>query len=429
MMYLLLPIMNILERWQRTFNHEEPDYVSSFVQAVMTRKIKEIDEKYGDELAEKYLSITPLGDFTIKKWCGFETSWGAGAPYRIIHPNQRPAKYLVEKNGKWVYTDSVPSNIHRYRVENWNGSISEVMGDNRDINFYVEGNLYVGPGGAIDQPDYDAKGTIALWNERYKNRKAELIEEAAYDRVKKSYAQTVEENNFLPIFGLSGFVEGIRECFGIRAFSRFLRTNPEVIVNAVNLQETVVLTSAMATAKAEIPFCVCADDVAYKHGVFCSPRDYKRLFSPLYGKVADIIHKAGGKCFFHSDGYTEPYFDTWINDAHFDGQESLEPQAWELPEGESTEDGANLKKPGRVIRYLKEKWGDKFVLLGNMDMSTVMPLATPSEVAQVTKDIIQSGQPGGGFVFACCTDITDATPIENVIAMREAYQKYRQYSK
>ena len=36
--------MNILERWQATFNHEEPDYVSSFIQAVMSLKIKEIDE-------------------------------------------------------------------------------------------------------------------------------------------------------------------------------------------------------------------------------------------------------------------------------------------------------------------------------------------------------------------------------------------------
>ena len=141
--------------------------------------------------------------------------------------------------------------------------------------------------------------------------------------------------------------------------------------------------------------------------------------------MADIMHAVGSKCFFHSDGWTEPYWDTWINDAKFDGQESLEPQAWLLPEGESNEKGANLKKPGKVIRHLKEKWGDRFVLMGNMDMSTVMPLATPQEVKMVVKDIIESGAPGGGFIYACCTDITDSATLENCAAQSEAIKKYR----
>jgi hypothetical protein len=418
-------MMDILERWQKTFNHEEPDYVSSFVQAVMASRQKIIDEQYSDNFTEEDLCMTPLGDYTIKKWCGFEASWGTGAPYKVIHPDRLPNKYQVEKNGKWEFVDTLPTNVTRYRIVGNEGHISEIMGDNRDINFYVEGNLYAGPGGAIDQEDYDAKETMDLWTQRLGTRKVELLEDATYDRIHKDYIKTIQDHKFLPLFGVSGFVENIRESFGIKAYSRFLRKNPEVIQHAVDLHEPAILASAKATAKAEIPFSVTADDIAYKHNVFCSPKHYKQFFSPLYRKVADIIHKAGGKIFFHSDGYTEPYFDTWINDCHYDGQESLEPQAWILPDGEGTGKGANLEKPGRVIRYLKEKYGDRFVLLGNMDMSTVMPLATPEEVGRVTKDIIQSGAPGGGFVFACCTDITDSTPIENVIAMREAYRKYR----
>jgi hypothetical protein len=418
--------MDILERWQRTFDHEEPDYVSSFVQVIMSKKKQEIDNTFGDSFTEADLCITPFGDYTLQRWCGFESSWGAGCPYKYTHPGQRQPRFLVQKQGKWVYVDRVPSGVTRYRVENWNGHISEITGDGRDINFYVEGNLFAGPGGVVDQPDYDPKATMDLWTERFGSRRAELLEESVYDRINKDYHRTLKEFRFVPIFGLSGFAEGVRESFGLAAFSRFARKNPEVIDHAARLQENVALVSAQASAKAGIPFNIIADDVAYKHGVFTSPDQYKRFFAPIYKKMAEIVHKAGGKIFFHSDGYTEPYWPVWIDYCKFDGQESLEPQAWVLPEGEGSGPRANLEKPGKVIRYLKEQYGDKFVLLGNMDMSTVLPLATPEEVAWVTKDIIESGAPGGGFVFACCTDITDATPLANVIAMREAYRKYRQ---
>lgn len=419
--------MDILERWQRTFDHEEPDHVSSFVQAIMSKKKAEIDETYADNFTDEDLCLTPLGDYTMQRWCGFESTWGAHAPYTVANPAWKPARYLVEKNGEWIHVSELPKHVTRYRIENFNGHVVENMGDGRDINFYVDGNLYVGPGGVIDQKEWDAKATIDLWNERFGQVRAGLVEDAAYDMVARNFARTVEEHQFMPVFSLPGFVENVRESFGLRAYARFLRKDPAVIENAVRLQEPTLLAAARAAAKVPAPFCIVADDVAYKHGVFCAPDQYKRFFSPLYRKVADIVHATGGKIFFHSDGYTEPYWPTWIDDCKFDGQESLEPQAWMLPDGEGKGPRANLEKPGRVIRHVKEAYGDRFVLLGNMDMSTVMPLATPDEVAWVTRDIIEAGAPGGGFVFACCTDITEATPLANVIAMREAYRKHRAY--
>ena len=142
--------MDILERWQRTFDHEEPDRVSSFVQAIMNRKKAEIDDTYGESFTEDELCITPLGDYSMQRWCGFESTWGAHAPIKLVNPAWQPARYLVEKQGGWVHVDRPPSDASRYRIEDFTGRISENMGDGRDINFYVEGNLYVGPGGVVE---------------------------------------------------------------------------------------------------------------------------------------------------------------------------------------------------------------------------------------------------------------------------------------
>lgn len=425
--------MTVLDRWNASFNHEEPEYVSSFVQVIMKQKQMEIDAQYGDQLTEDDFCFTPFKDFTLQKWCGFEASWGVSVPYKVFHPDVAPTRYLVHDGDDWVHVDAIPAGVDRYRIEAHDGRISEVMGDGRDINFWVDGNLYAGPGGMIDQPEWDAGATMDLWSERLGNRKGELLEEAVYDKVARDFERTIEEHDFLPIFGLHGFAESVRESFGLKAFARFLRKDTQVMAHAVKMHESIALASARAGAKAGIPFFVIADDIAFKHGVFCSPAHYRKFFAPLYKKMADIVHKAGSKIFFHSDGYTEPYWDTWINYCKFDGQESLEPAAWMFPPGfeddpvlpGTTSRNPDLQKPGKVIRYLKESYGDKFILIGNMDMSTVMPLASPAEVAWVTKDILASGAPGGGFVFACCTDITDATPLENIIAMRESYRKHR----
>ena len=183
--------------------------------------------------------------------------------------------------------------------------------------------MYAGPGGAIDQKEYDAKTTMDLWTERHEGLDAELLEDAAYEGILDRLDETVKTHNFMPVFGLGGFVEGVRESFGIQAWSRFLHTNPEVIAHAAKLKEKTCVTSAKAAAKARAPFCIIADDIAYKHGVFCSPRHYKKFFSPIYRKMADIVHKADGKIFFHSDGYTEPYWDTWINDCKFEDMHNI----------------------------------------------------------------------------------------------------------
>ncbi|MBN2151750.1 MAG: hypothetical protein JW839_09910, partial [Candidatus Lokiarchaeota archaeon] len=63
--------------------------MSSFVQVIMNKKKAEIDDAYGDTFTEAELCITPFGDYTLQRWCGFESSWGASCPYRVTHPDMR----------------------------------------------------------------------------------------------------------------------------------------------------------------------------------------------------------------------------------------------------------------------------------------------------------------------------------------------------
>ncbi|MHA2088847.1 MAG: uroporphyrinogen decarboxylase family protein, partial [Promethearchaeota archaeon] len=111
---------------------------------------------------------------------------------------------------------------------------------------------------------------------------------------------------------------------------------------------------------------------------------------------------------FHSDGYTEPYFEGLI-EAGFKAVESLEPMA------------------GMDLKYLKEAYGDKLCLIGNIDVSELLPFGTTDDVKESVKKCINDAAEGGGYILSPCTDITNACKIENILTMISATKEYGKY--
>lgn len=139
-----------------------------------------------------------------------------------------------------------------------------------------------------------------------------------------------------------------------------------------------------------------------------NPKDHRELIIPAYKKILHEINKVGKYAIFHSDGYTEPYFDGLI-EAGFKGVESLEPMA-----------GMNLK-------YLKETYGDKLCLIGNIDVSYLLPFGTTDEVSQSVKKCIKDAGEGGGYILSPCTDITNSCKLKNIFTMISAAKKFGKY--
>jgi len=139
-----------------------------------------------------------------------------------------------------------------------------------------------------------------------------------------------------------------------------------------------------------------------------NPKYHRELIIPAYKQAVQILKKAGKYVCFHSDGFTEPYFEGLI-EAGFSGVESLEPMA-----------GMNLK-------HLKEVYGDKLCLIGNIDASQLLPYGTKDEVVNAVKKCIRDAGEGGGYMLSACTDITNSCKLENVLTMISTTKKYGEY--
>jgi uroporphyrinogen decarboxylase len=166
---------------------------------------------------------------------------------------------------------------------------------------------------------------------------------------------------------------------------------------------------AQAAAEARLcPIFFIGDDIAYKGTTLFSPQFLRETFVECLRRTTEPVKNAGMKVIFHSDGNVMPVLDDMI-DAGIDGLNPIEPIA------------------GMDIGFLKRRYGNHLVLVGNVDCSQVLPLGTRQEVIEATKECIRRASPGGGHFIGSSSEIVPSTPVENILAFYETARQYGRY--
>jgi uroporphyrinogen decarboxylase len=76
------------------------------------------------------------------------------------------------------------------------------------------------------------------------------------------------------------------------------------------------------------------------------------------------------------------------------------------------------------LRSVKEKYGRRFCLIGNIDSSRTLPFGTPAEVAAEAREAIDIAAPGGGFILASDHSLHDGIPVENIRELSRVGTEY-----
>ena len=78
--------------------------------------------------------------------------------------------------------------------------------------------------------------------------------------------------------------------------------------------------------------------------------------------------------------------------------------------------------------YLKREFGNDLTFWGGgIDTQYVLPKGTASEIKEHVKRNIDAFAPGGGFIFATVHNIQADVPVENFMAMWEAFKENCRY--
>jgi len=77
---------------------------------------------------------------------------------------------------------------------------------------------------------------------------------------------------------------------------------------------------------------------------------------------------------------------------------------------------------------LKEKYGDRLVFWGGgVDTQKTLPFGTAAEVKAEVAERIKILKKNGGYVFNAIHNVQAGVPVENFVAMMEAYKENCEY--
>ena len=144
------------------------------------------------------------------------------------------------------------------------------------------------------------------------------------------------------------------------------------------------------------------DDIAYASNMLTSQEMWREIFKDNTRKAVSAIDRPW---IFHSDGNYQAILDDIVEL----GASGIHP----------------IEKSSMDTGWLKENYGERLCLIGNIDIDYTLSFGTEQEVDdEVLRRIGQLG-PGGRYIISDSNSIPDGCKAENIIAMSKAVKKYR----
>ncbi len=150
------------------------------------------------------------------------------------------------------------------------------------------------------------------------------------------------------------------------------------------------------------------DDYAHRKAPIMSPTHFEEFVLPYLQEVVDVAKNAGVPFLKHTDGNLWPILEDLV-DTGLDCLDPLEPIA------------------DMDIGRVKEQYGDRVALAGNVDCGQLLCHATEEQVVEAVKETIAKGSPGGGHIMASSNSIHPAVNPENYRVMVETAKEFGKY--
>lgn len=149
------------------------------------------------------------------------------------------------------------------------------------------------------------------------------------------------------------------------------------------------------------------DDIAYSSGLMISPKQLRQCFFPWLQRAAELTHAYNRPLLYHTDGDVSRVLDDIVA-AGVDALHPIEPKCMD-------------------IVAVKQRYGDRLALIGNVDLGYTLTRGTPQEVAEEVQFLIKNLAPGGGYLLSSANSITNYVPLENYQALLKTALDYGRY--
>jgi uroporphyrinogen decarboxylase len=184
-----------------------------------------------------------------------------------------------------------------------------------------------------------------------------------------------------------------------------LYDDPEILTECFKMSVEYSKEAARLSVAAGCHGMWLSEDLGDSHSGFMRLEHFRELLLPHIAELAEYIDGLGIPVLLHSCGCIKQY----LPDLAQTKIASVHPLQ---------------RTAGMDLKDVKQEYGDRFCIIGNIDSSRTLPYGTPADVEAEAKEAIETASPGGGFILASDHSLHDGIPIENITALRDAGLKY-----
>lgn len=149
-----------------------------------------------------------------------------------------------------------------------------------------------------------------------------------------------------------------------------------------------------------------SDDWGTQKNLLMKPDDWRKFYKPAYATMFQRVRDAGLHVWFHSCGNITAIVPDLI-DVGVNVLNPVQPQALD-------------------VRQLARDFGGKLCFYGGVDVQGTLIHGTPDDVKREVHELVELfGSYDGGYIGGTSQSIMPETPLDNIIAMWEAFAEYR----
>lgn len=200
---------------------------------------------------------------------------------------------------------------------------------------------------------------------------------------------------FCPILKLGGPFSRSWRLRGLEKFLEDIGTDESFVIEmASRITNHLIAVGKSVAERLEWPRIQLhiADDFASTNAPLFSPDSYERIFLPNLKKMVDAFHAMGFKISYESEGNVRPMLDL-LDESGIDGLAHMEPRS------------------GMYIEEIRERFGNRFFLLGNICNTIVLPSGHRKAIAREAQRVLSACKDGyymGLSAHSIGTDVSSA---------------------
>jgi uroporphyrinogen decarboxylase len=218
--------------------------------------------------------------------------------------------------------------------------------------------------------------------------------------------KTLPHDNLALTPGVTGPFTTTWLLMGYEQISYSLYDDPALLTEVFAMSNAYNKEAARLCVAAGADAVWISDDLGDSRSAFMKLKHFRQYYLPYLSDLSEYIAGLGVPVLLHCCGRFVDYLPDLAAETKINSIHPLQRTA------------------GMDLRWVKEHYGQRFCIIGNIDSSRTLPYGTPEEVAAEVRAAIDIAAPGGGYVLASDHSLHDGISIENILTMFRVGKEY-----